>query len=110
MQAKLRFHRAVLFTAATPCESCDEAERLLMDPAYGLKPEEMEVVRLNGAQMKTMEYVDKLALSPAIKSPPYVFVDGLYVGGWPELQRRHAAHELAALLAPPAQAGEEAAA
>jgi glutaredoxin len=72
-----------------------------MFPAFNLKPEEMEVVRLNGAQMKIMEYVDKLANSPPNKTPPYVFIDGAYLGGWPELQRRHQAKELAPLLLNP---------
>lgn len=80
-------------------QHCDAAERLLASPSYRLKVEEVEVVRLNGAHMKVMEYVDKLAGSPPNKSPPYVFIDGAYVGGWPELQRRHEAKQLAPLLA-----------
>lgn len=69
-----------------------------MSPAYRLKLEEVEVVRLNGAQMKVMEFVDRLAGAPPDKTPPYVFLDGRYLGGWPELERRHEAKELAPLL------------
>jgi len=82
-------------------QGCDRAAQVLTSPAYKLKPEEVEVVRLNGAQMHVMEYVDKLASSPPNKTPPYVFVDGVYIGGWPELQRRHEAKELAPLLLAP---------
>lgn len=90
-------------------QGCDRAEQLLMSPAYKLKPEEMEVVRLNGAQMKVMEFVDRLAGAPPNKTPPYVFLDGHYLGGWPELQRRHEAKELAPLLVGAAAAKDAAA-
>ncbi len=114
VDAKIHFHRVVVFQAATsslaPCAACKKAHALLaaeqnVDPAT-----DMEVVELRHDDPAWNEI--RKAIGPKAKlqveGMPHVFVQGEYVGTLKDVESKQKSGKLAAALAPGNRKGDAA--